>query len=151
MACTPGPALTTGGRRRPSDARPRGAEARHTLPRSPEAVTTGRRLSSPLGPHRQAGDFPGARLDSTAGLEQLTQAHWPAALPSGSLDPGLRGDGSRRGPRPRPPCLEALSPLTSRRRAAPSRVHLKALRTALASARGGRGGRSTGRGQEAAR
>lgn len=85
------------------------------------AVTTGRRLSSPRDPLRQAHDFADARPDSTTVPERPAQAHWPTApaplvaLRSGPLDPGSRGDGSRRGSRPRPPCLEALSPLTSRR------------------------------------
>ncbi|XP_041520373.1 uncharacterized protein LOC121456357 [Microtus oregoni] len=88
---------------------------------SPGAVTTGRRLSSPRDPLRQEHDFADARPDSTTVPERPAQAHCstaPAplvALRSGLLDSGSRGDGSRRGSRPRPPCLEALSPLTSRR------------------------------------
>lgn len=84
---------------------------------SPEAVTTGRRLLSPRDPLCRAHDFADARPDSTAVPKRPAQAHACAARRprSGPLDPGSRGDGSRRGSRPRPPCLEALSPLTSRR------------------------------------
>ncbi|KAM7333456.1 hypothetical protein ACRRTK_006776 [Alexandromys fortis] len=87
----------------------------------PGAVTTGRRLSSPRDPLRQAHDFADARPDSTTVPGRPAQAHCstaPAplvALRSGRWIPGRGETAAVEGRGPARPALRPSAPLTSRR------------------------------------